>query len=59
MVLRSNGLSHLRASSAAVLVPEKLARGIRNKVASVISQQHKRGKRVTTGLMAVQKSHSV
>jgi len=50
LVLRSNGSSDLNASSAAVLVLEKLERGIRKKVAPVISQQPKRGKKFTTTL---------
>lgn len=45
MLLRSNSSSDPRASSVAVLVLEKLARGVRRKVAPVISQQPEGGKK--------------
>ena len=55
LFLRSNGSSDLRASSAAVLVLGKLARGIKRKVAPVISRRPKRGeKKVTTALNSVE-----
>lgn len=55
MFLGSNGSNDLKASSVAVLVLEKLARGIRRKVAPVISQEPKRGeKKVTRALNSVE-----
>lgn len=48
-------MNDLKASSVAVLVLEKLARGIRRKVTPVISQQSKRGKKpITTALNSVE-----